>query len=355
MKISKKWLLTGLSALFALGLATGCSDDKKPPELVIKDAYANIWANSYNYEGYADFNIQFDESALIGTKGGLSEKEAAKELEAAEQLKSLQSQQMLTMLQNAKLTFHGAFDGNNMKFDMLIGIDFNANGVRMAFEIPMLFEFKEQIAFYIDPKAAKAFGMPPSAIDGKIIKMSLDDIPELTNEQKEKLKPGSEFYKKIKQITDEYMNALDPTLFKDIAVSDELKKDGVVRAIQLAFTPEESFKLSELMIDKFLNAFASDLKLTPEKIVEIKAQYQLSNKKTQVFMGDSIYIYGLNSKDQIVYVSSTQSIKGAKHIANIKMVMTMKDFGKPAFTVDPSKQPVITLTEVRAIDFSKMP
>lgn len=352
MNLSKKWLSTGLSTLFVMGLITGCSDDQKSPDLAVKDAYTNMWSGAYNYEGNTEFEVIADNNALIGTKGGLTEEEAKQELEIAEQFQSLQGQQILTMMQNAKFTFRGAFDGSEMKFDTIVGIDYSSNGVRMAFEIPMLLEFKNQITFYIDPKAARAFGMPPSPLDGKIIKLSPDDIPELTNEQKEKFKSSATFYKKFVQVTDEYMKEMDPKLFKNVDISDEAKKAGATRAVQLTFTPEESLKVSALMVDKMMNTFASDLNLTPEDIAKAKEQFQLSNQKTEMFIGDAVYIYGLNDKDQIVYMYSKQSAKGAKHIGSIKVTMIMKDFGKPTFTVDPSKQPIITLPELRAIDFN---
>lgn len=345
MKLSKKWLPVSLTAILLAGLLAGC-DNKTPADQAFKEAYSKMWTDSYNYEGEMTADIKEDETALVGTKGGLTDIEAQQEIDFAEQLKSPDAQKMISMFQNGKITFHGAADSKNMKYDTIFGVNYDQDGVKASFEIPVLIDLKEEPALYIDLKAGKAFGILPPQLEGKLVKLTISDIPGLTPEQKAKFKSDGPVFKKMKEIVTKSITSLDPKMFKDIDVSDAAKKVGATRTIQMTLTPAQSEKMSKDMINQLLDSLGSDFGLTPEQIAEAKKELATSNKDTQAFMGDAIAEYSLNDQDQIVYVSNSQVFKGAKHTGKVAMVMTLKDFGKPTLTVDPSKQGVMTMTEL---------
>lgn len=358
MNLSKKWLPTTLAAMLAVSLLSACSEEgkgkqaaDKAADLAIKEAYSTLWSGSYNYQGTALISIKEDETALIGTKGGLTEEEAQQELELVQELQSPDSRQALEILRSGNVTFQGAFDGANMKSDLTLGLNYEMNGIKASLSVPLLMEWKNSISFYIDPKAAKAFGVLPPQLDGKLVKIALDELPDLTPAQKEKLKSGENFYKKFEKISQDYINNLDAKNFKDGELSEAAKAAGATRVVQLTLTPEENAKASEQMMDQILTTFASEFELSADDIAEMKKEYQESNKRTQLFLGDAVYNYGLDKEGQIVYMDYVQSGKGAKHVGDMKFVMSMKDFGKPTFTVDPSKQPVISLEDTMKIFF----
>lgn len=346
MNISKKWLSTSVAAVLFATLLTGCSEEKKSPDQAIKDAYPQLWTESYNYAGNLTANVNMDENALIGTKGGLTEEEAEQELELLEELQSRDGQQALAMIKNGKFTFHGAYDGKNLKSDIVLGINADMNGMKLSFDIPILIDMKSEIALYVDPKAAKAFAPMPPQIDGKLIKMTLNDIPTITAEQKAKFNDGSAWVKKFEDISNASIKNLDAAMFKDIDVSAAAKAAGATRSVQVTITPEQSAKLSADMVNQLLDTMGPDFGLSAEDIAEAKAEYAASNKNMKLFMGNAVTEYGLDKDGKIVYMSSYQTFKGAKHVGDMKAELTLKDFGKPAFTVDPSKQGSISVTEL---------
>jgi|GEM_PF-4914286 len=355
MNLSKKWLPTSLAAMLAVSLLSACGDEsvdtKKAADVALKESYSALWSGSYNYQGTALVSIKEDENALIGTKGGLTEEEAQEELRLVEELKSPDSLQAFEILKSGNMTFKGAFDGANMKSDIIVGLNYETDGVEASLSVPMLFEWKNSISIYIDPKAVKAIGFLPPQLDGKLVKVTLDELPNLTPSQIEKLKSGESFYKKFEKISQDYINGLDAKLFKDVDLVDAAKTAGATRLVQFTLTPEENAKASNQMMEQILTTFASEFELSADDIAEMKKEYQASNKKTQLFMGNAVYNYGLNKDGQIVYIDYVQSGKGAKHTGDIKFSITMNDFGKPTFTVDPSKQPVISFKEVMKMFF----
>lgn len=348
MKLSKKWLPAGFAAIMLAGLLAGCGN-KTPADQAFKEAYSKMWSDSYNYEGEMTVDIKADDSAIVGTKGGLSEAEAQQELQFAEQLKGPDGQKTIAILQNGKVTFHGAVDSKNMKYDIVLGINYDQDGVKASFEVPALFDLKDEPALYIDPKAAKAFNVLPPQLEGKLVKFTINDIPGLTAEQKAKFKSDGPVFKKVKEIITNSITSIDPKAFKDVDVSDAAKKAGATRTIQMTLTPEQSEKMSKDMLDQLLEAFGKDFGLTAEQMAQIKKEIANSNDGTKPFMGDAITEYSLNDKGQIVYVSNSQTLKGAKHIAKASLVMTLKDFDKPVLTVDPSKQASMTVAEIMQI------
>ena len=55
--------------------------------------------------------------------------------------------------------------------------------------------------------------------------------------------------------------------------------------------------------------------------------------------------YSLNSSGKIVYMTSTQNYRGAKHAGKVIISATLKDYGKPTFTIDPVKQGSVSMKQ----------
>lgn len=347
----KKWLSTALVTVVLTSLLVGCPANKTPADQAFKEAYSKMWIDSYHYEGVSGIEIKADESALLGTKGGLSATEAQEELLFATKLQSPDGQQMLALLQSGKITFHGAADGKNKQYDMIAGVDYEQDGIKMALEIPLLIDFKEEPALYVDPKVGSVFNLLPPQLNGKLVKISIQDFPGLTEAQQAKFKTGGLVFKKIQEILTASILKLDAALFQDVEVTEEAKKAGATRTIKLTLTPEQNKTLSNEMAGQLLDTFGPDFGLTPSQITAYKQQL-LTNKKDSLadslasFMGNSVTHYSLDGQGQIVYIVNTQQLKGAKHTGKITTIMTLKNYGKALLTIDPSKQGSISLTEL---------
>lgn len=349
MELSKKRLSVNLVIIILTGLLVSCGD-KTPADQALKEAYPKIATGSYNYEGEVTVDIKADDSALVGIKGGLSEEEAQQELQVAEELKGLAWQQTITTLQNGKITFHGAVDGKNLKLDTILSVHFDQDGVKAAIDIPIFFDLKDEPVLYIDPKAGKTFNTLPPQLENKLIKFTLDDIPDLTDKQKIKIKQSSPaLFKKLNGIINHSILELDARFFKDVMVSEAARDAGATRTIRLTLTPEQSEKISHDMWNQIINVLGKDFDLTTEQITKIKTEIIKSNVSSKAFTGDSIAEYSLNKKGQIVHTLDLETIKGAQHEVKIRVAMTLKDFDNPVFTVDPSKQNSMTFTEVTQI------
>ena len=343
MQFSKKWLSTGLAVMLLAGVLTGCS--KPSADQAMKEAAVNAWGDAYNYNGGVTIEVKADDKAVLGTKGGLSEQEAQQELQLAEMLKSPDGQQMINSMQTAKVVFNGAVDGQNLKYDLVLNADFDYQGKKTALKLPLMLDLKTEPALYIDPVVMQSLGMPVEP-GSKLLKLTLDDVPSMTAEQKAKFKADGPVLKKLKDIINTTIQGLDAKMFQDVEVSEAAKKAGAERTVRLTMTREQSEKMSREMVDKMLDQIGPDFGLTPEKIAELKKTIAASNKDGfQAFIGDSVADYSLNSSGKIVYMTSTQNYRGAKHAGKVIISATLKDYGKPTFTIDPVKQGSVSMKQ----------
>lgn len=346
MNISKKLLPASLTAVLIASVLTGCPSKEVPADQAIKEAYNQFTAAAYNFEGYMTASIKEDESALIGTKGGLTPEQAEEELDFLEEMQSPDAKTAIAMINNGKLSLKGAVDSKNMKYETFFDISYEMNGVKGAFEVPTLIELKDNPSLYIDPKAAKAFNMLPPQVGTKLVKMTIDDIPGLSPAEKSKFKSVGPLISKYQKIIYSSVQKMDASMFKDIDASDAAKKAGAVRVVQVTITPEQNDKMSQEMTTELMQAVSADFDIPKEKMAEIKEAMETSNKEAKLFMGNTVTNYGLNDKGQIVYMSYQQSFKGAKHVADMNFVVTMKDYDKPTFVIDPAKQGTVSVLEL---------
>jgi hypothetical protein len=347
MNISKKLLPASITAVLIAGVLTGCpSKEAAAPDQAVKEAYSQFVGASYNFDMTMTADIKEDETALIGTQGGLTPEEAEEELEMYEELKSPENQQVLAMIKNGRLDIKGAVDGKAYKYELFATANYEMNGMKASFEVPVLLELKNEAAIYVDPKAAKAFNMLPPQIGNKLIKMTINDIPGLKPQDKEKFKSLDKLVGKYEKILNASFQKTDASLFKEVEVSAEAKNAGATRLIELNVTPEQAAKMSEETTNEVLKEFGTDFNLSQQQVDELKSALKESNANTQRFMINTSAQYGLNDKGQIVYVASNQSYKGAKHVGNIKVSGMIKDYDKPTFVIDPVKQGTISAMEL---------
>ena len=154
MFLLKKWLAAGLALSLAFSL-TSCS--KTPADQAFKQSAEKLWTESYNYDGKITIEIKPDETAVLGTKGGLSAEAAQKEQQFIAELQSPEAQASLAAMQNAKPAFHGAVDGKNFKYELIADLSMDIDeGRKFTFSIPLLMDLKAGPAVYVDPKGAGA-------------------------------------------------------------------------------------------------------------------------------------------------------------------------------------------------------
>ena len=346
MQLSRKWLSAGLAAVLLAGVLSGCS--KTPADQAFKQAATNAWGDAYNYEGRVAVELKADDTAVLGTKGGLSAEEAQQDLQLAEALKTPDGQQMLAALQAAKLNFNGAVDGKNLKYDLVVNADFEYQGKKNVIKLPVMLDLRTEPTLYIDPTVMQSLTGMPMENGGKLLKLTLNDIPQMTAEQKAKFKADGPVLKKLKDIINSTLNGLDAKMFQDADVSEAAKKAGAERTIRLTMTREQSEKMTREMFDKILDQLGPDFNLTAEEIANAKKAIIDSQKSgANAYLGDSVADYSLNSEGKIVYISSVQNYRGAKHTGKATVTAELKNYGKPTFTLDPAKQGTIGLKEMQ--------
>lgn len=340
MKLTYKLSLIS-SAILATTLIVGCGDKapKTAPDVAIKEANAKFLDQSFNYTGNVATNVVYDETALVGTAGGLSQELADEELSMAEDLTDPSGKEMIETLKKTKLSFHGAYDKGLSKSEIIINSEINQGGMSIAIEIPMAIDYTSQPTLFVDPKAAKAFGVLPPEFDNKLIRLSVNDFPELSEKHKANFAKDGIVLKKLKEFSTKQLDKVDATLFKDIDVSAEDKAAGVTRSIKLVMTPELSRKVLDESIDSFLDDVLPSFDVPAEEIADAKQEFKSANQ-FEAFYGNNETVYGLDDKGNIIKMVSKQSLKGAKHVADFTVTVNVKDFGKPVFTIDTTRESI---------------
>lgn len=340
MKLTYKLSLIS-SAILATTLIVGCGDKapKTAPDVAIKEANAKFLDQSFNYTGKVTSHIVYDEKALIGTAGGLSQELADEELSIADELTGPNGKETIEMLKKTQLSFHGAYDKGLSKSEVIINTEINQGGMSIAIEIPMAIDYTTQPTLFVDPKAAKAFGVLPPQFDNKLIRLSVNDFPELSEKHKANFAKDGIVLKKLKEFSAKQLDKVDGKLFQDIEVSAEDKAEGVVRSIKLVMTPDLSKKVLDENINSFLDEVLPAFDVSAEEIADAKQEIQSGNQ-FKAFYDNNETVYGLDDKGNIIKMVSKQGLKGAKHVGDFTVTVNIKDFGKPTFTIDTSRESI---------------
>lgn len=342
MNISKKWLLISLATLLCSSLLAGCSEKKVPADKAVKDAYTQILEQSYNYSSDISADIKPVPTALIGTKGGLTADDAEQEHDLAELLKSPQSQSTITKLQSGKISINGAVDYEALKTEGIFSAHYMAEGFKTEIDIPFQLDLNDNITLYIDPKVASALQILPPNLKGKLFKLSLSDIPFLTDS---KFKGGKTFVSKVNNIMISSIKNIDASQFKDVDLTAAAKQAGATRQIQVELTAAQVKANSNELMTQILDTFGNELNLTSEQIAETKSELISEGNIFDKFISGSMQNFGLNDKGQLVYFSTTELLRGAEHEGKINIVYRLEPFDKSAFKMD-TNGPIATLADL---------
>lgn len=343
MNISKKWLSISLATLLSSSLLAGCSENKVPANKAVKDAYVQNLEQSYNYSGNITLDLKSDPTALIGTKGGLSDENAELELAIAEGLKSAESQSIITTMQGGKISFNGATDYDALKTEGIFSVHYELSSFKTQLDIPFQLDLNDNIALYLDLKSADVLQLLPLDLEGKLFKFSLNDIPILA-ETESKLKGGKTFVSKMNNIMTSLITNIDADKFKDIDLTAAAKEAGATRLIQVNLTTEQEEAYLAKWMTQILDTFASELNLTSEEIAELKSESSNRNTFYDKFISGYIQDFGLNDKGQLVYLSTTELMRGAELDGKLNIVYLVEPFDKSRFKMDTSG-PVTTLAD----------
>ena len=280
----------------------------------------------------------------------------------AEDLKIATSNQQyleksLDVARGLSIIADGSIDMKTKKSEVLYNLRYDQDNVEVSIKVPLLLDYNTQ-TLYVGTTLFNTIYPMSAANKGKLIKIDLNDLMQLTGEKSDKLKNllGKKSFDSVnagfKQgILKGFANLKDERFTEQPLTGDD-KAAGVVRHIKVTLNHEESVTLLLTLADSLIQRLYQDGVLTKEEYgtLMILTDKQKIDTYLATFSMAVTLDVGLESTGHISRIESRLHAVGkdARYQVGVENISGFSRFDAPLFSITPELTGAVDYKEILA-------
>lgn len=320
-------------------LVTGCAHTVPPHQEVNQALQKTLDSTGYNYSSRSRItNLTVP----------------VKELKVAES-KQLYLEKGIEIIRGLSINADGAIDLKTQKSEALYNLHYDRDNLEVSIKVPLLLDYQAQTLYVGTTLLNTLFPLPP-ANKGKLIKIDLADLLQLTADKSDKLNKlftkknvdsMHEGFKKgiLKGVAD-----LKDERFTDLPLTPVDKAAGVVRHISIKLNHDESIALFLTMADSLVQRLYQDGLLTKEEygiLMILTDKQKIESYLTTFSMAVELDV-ALESSGRINRIESrlTAVGKDTRYQIGLENISGFSNYNTPLFLMRPELTGTVDYKEI---------